>query len=430
MPTVNTNRSHVRLDLDFTDTDAPYALIQRIDAATGAPTVVRAHGQTTSIGSTAYANMYAGYRAVLYDVECPLDTAFYYTATAPSAALNANTNFSGGYIEPFNSAAPFAVSALAYSTAVQPTTGWYMTFHGDGSTGTPICSSELVPCTPGATITSSITYSTNATVTSGISMVFVDANGTGLSGFNDVASTNGARVATATGTAPANTAYVQLLILMQGTPPASTIMSITKATISSAAATATSGPVVVPSLGACWLKDPLRPANNVRVDFWFDPNPLCVPAEGVFFQSLDVETMPANSASFNVNNQAEPVIVSKRRSSDTSTLNLVSRTFADRDRLRALLTPGSPLLWQVPDEYGSPDRYLSVANATITRTLPDHRFPIRVFALPFSVTLAPAGPGQGVFGARWQDTSDVYATWSAVNAASITWTQVLDGVIG
>jgi hypothetical protein len=200
--------------------------------------------------------------------------------------------------------------------------------------------------------------------------------------------------------------------------------------LTNAVGTATSGGVSVPSLGACQLKDPLRPGSNVRVDFAFDPNPLCTPSEGVFFQSMDAESQSPNAAVFNVNNQAAPLAVSKVRSSITSTLTLVSRTFADRDRLDALLAPGSPVLFQVPAEYGITDRYLSVGAETKSRVLPDHRFPIRVFSLPFSAVSAPGGSMQGTVGARWSDTCNRFASWSAVNGAGLTWIQVLDGLAG
>ncbi len=123
-------------------------------------------------------------------------------------------------------------------------------------------------------------------------------------------------------------------------------------------------------------------------------------------------------------------MVSKVRSSVASTLTLVSRTFADRDRLNALLTPGSPLLFQVPEQYGVPDQYMSIAATAVGRVLPDHQFPIRVFSLPYAAVSAPGGPMQGTIGARWSDTCNRYANWAAVYSAGLTWIQVLDGAAG
>jgi hypothetical protein len=73
---------------------------------------------------------------------------------------------------------------------------------------------------------------------------------------------------------------------------------------------------------------------------------------------------------------------------------------------------------------------ISVGGTSEGRVLPDHRFPIRVFSLPFQAVSAPGGLMQGTVGARWQDTCNQFATWGAVNAAGLTWTQVLQGAAG
>jgi hypothetical protein len=122
--------------------------------------------------------------------------------------------------------------------------------------------------------------------------------------------------------------------------------------------------------------------------------------------------------------------VAKARQSRASTLTLVSRTLADRDRLIAMLAGGYPLLWQVPSEYGIPDAYLAVQNYQVVRVHPDVRFPIRVVPLPFVVERSPGGPMGGVPGARWADTCNRYATWGAATAASVTWTQAMQGALG
>jgi hypothetical protein len=424
--TADNAKSQVRLDLDFSDIDAPYALVNRVDPVTGATTQVRGHGSSTTIGGVAYAPMQAGYKAVLYDTEMPLDGAVYYTVTAPLVTLNANPTFSGGYTDPWYPTD--AAVTIRPTSSLSGTT--FLSFFTAGATATPTIRAEDIAATAGAAFTVTAVMSANVSqgVTLGIS--FRDAAGAILSSTSSSATVLAATTVTATATAPANTVSVQAFMTMTGTPAATTIVSASSVVVVSAAGSATSAGSLVQSLGASRLKDPLRPGNNVRIDFGFDPNPLCIPAEGIFWQSLDVEQQGANAATFNVNNQPEPVVVSKTRSSVTSTLTLVSRTFTDRDRLTALLAPGSPLLFQVPDEYGMPDRYLSVGADSIGRVLPDHRIPIRVFSLPHAVVSSPGGPMQGTVGARWQDTCTRYATWAAVNAAGLTWTQVLDGLAG
>lgn len=424
--TADNTKSHIRLDLDFSDIDAPYVLVNRVDPVTGATTAVRGHGSSTTIGGVAYAPMQAGYKATLYDVEAPLDAAVYYTATAPLATMNANPAFADGYADPWYPTDP-AVILRPNSTRSGAD---FLSFQTAGATVNPTIRAEDIPATPGAsfTVTASISANVSQGVTVGIS--FRDAAGAILSSTSSAATVLAATTVTATATAPANTVSVQAFVTMSGTPAATTIASISTITVVSAAGSATSGGATLLSLGAARLKDPLRPGRSVRVDFSFDPNPLCIPAEGIFWQSMADEEQAANAATFNINNQPEPVVVSKARSSISSTLTLVTRTFPDRDRLDLLLAPGSPLLFQAPDEYGVPDRNMSVGTATKSRVLPDHKFPLRVFSLPHQTVAAPGGPMEGTVGARWQDTCQRYATWGLVNAAGLTWTQVLQGLAG
>jgi hypothetical protein len=424
--TADNTKSHIRLDLDFSDIDAPYVLVNRVDPATGATAAVRGHGSSTTLGGVAYAPMQAGYKATLYDTEAPLDAAVYYTATAPLATLNVNSTFTDGYADPWYPTDP-AVILRPNSTRSGAD---FLSFQTAGATANPTIRAEDIAATPGASFTVTAVMSANVSqgVTVGIS--FRDAAGAILSSTSSAATVLAATTVTATAVAPALTVSSQAFVTMSGTPAATTIASISTITVVSAAGSATSGGVTLLSLGAARLKDPLRPGNNVRVDFSFDPNPLCVPAEGIFWQSMDTEDQAANSATFNINNQPEPVVVSKVRSSITSTLTLVSRTFPDRDRMDVLLAPGSPLLFQAPDEYGVPDRNMAIGTVSKGRVLPDHRFPIRVFSLPHQVVDAPGGPMQGVVGTRWQDTCNRYATWGLVNGAGITWTQVLQGLAG
>jgi hypothetical protein len=424
--TADSTRSQVRLDLDFSDIDAPYAYVLRVDPTTGATTPVRGHGTSTTIGSLPYVPMQAGYKAVLYDTEAPVDAGVYYTATAPSVTLNVNPTFVGNFTEPWYPTDP--------AVLIRPTSSVsgadFLSFQTAGATALPTIRAEDIAATPGASFTVTATLSANVSQAVSVGMSFRDASGALISSTTASGAVLAATTLSVNGAAPANTVSVQLLVSMTGTPAATTVVSISSITITNAAGSATSAGVVVPSLGAARLKDPLRPGNNVRVDFSFDPNPLCIPSEGIFWSSLDVEEQAANAATFNINNQPNPVVVSKARSSVTSTLVLVSRTFADRDRLDALLAPGSPLLFQVPDEYGLPDRYISVGSASKGRILPDHRIPIRVFSMPHAVVSSPGGPMQGTAGARWSDMCNRYASWGAVTTAGLTWTQVLDGAAG
>lgn len=423
--TADNAKAQVRLDLDFSDIDAPYAYVTRVDAITGQATPVRGHGSSTTIAGLAYTPMQAGYKAVLYDTEMPLDQAFYYAASAPLVTLNATSSFAGGYPDPWYADRSAVVTRVTsnFSGTVS------LSVIADGA-ATPRLTGELIPATPGAIFTFTVRMSASVSQSVQVGLNFRDASGANLGGPFSSYTVTGTATYTTVQTAPANTVHVQPFLVMAGTPAAGTTLSVYSAAVTSAAGSASSAGVTVASVGSCWLKDPLRPGANVRVDFAFDPNPQCTPTEGVFFQSMAEESRGANAATFNVNNQAAPLVVSKSRSSIASTLTLVSRTFADKDRLNVALDPGSPLLFQVPGEYGVPAQYLSIGTSVVSRVLPDHRFPIRVFQLPYVATAGPGGPMQGVVGTRWQDMCNRYATWGAVTAAGLTWTQVLDGLAG
>ena len=425
--TADNAKSQVRLDLDFSDIDAPYALVQRVEPITAATTTVRGHGASVTVLGIAYAPMYAGYKAVLYDTEMPLDSSFYYTATAPSGTLNVNTTFDGGFTDPWYAASTGITIRITTDTSGKN----YLSFFTGGGVANPTIRGEDIPATPGATFAIQVSAFISSANGVNIGLDYLDATGAVIGG---VTTGFGAPLTLTTlatsAVAPANTVAVRPFFQMQGTPGSGVTFSFASVVVFTAAGSATSGGIRVASLGACQFKDPLVPGNNVRVDFAWDPNPLCTPTEGVFWQSLDTEQYAANAAVFNINNQALAQVVSKERASPTSTLTLVSRTFADRDRLIALLQPGSPLLFQAPDQYGLPDRYLSVGADSISRVLPDHAIPIRVFSMPHTVCAAPGGPMQGTVGARWQDTCNRYATWAAVNSAGLTWIQVLDGLAG
>lgn len=430
MPTITATpdnaKSQVRLDLDFSDVCAPYVLVQRVDPITGAPTTVRGHGGSVTLNGVAYVPLYAGYKGVLYDTELPLDSNFYYTATAPAATLNANPDFEGGFTDPWYAAS----TGITIRTTTSAGGDDYLSFTTIGGITNPTIRAEDIPANPGATINIAVALVENVSFGIVIGIDFLDASGTVLSSASNSATPLTLTTVTATGVAPANTVAVRAFVIMSGTPGSNLVVSLSSVVVSNVAASATSGAAQVKSLGSCQFKDPLIPGNNVRVDFAWDPNPLCAPTEGVFWQSLDTEQYAANAAVFNINNQDVAQVVSKRRSAPTSTLTLVSRTFADRDRLITLLASGSALLFQAPDEYGLPDRYISVGANSVSRVLPDHRIPIRVFSMPHTVCAAPGGPMQGTVGARWGDLCNRYATWAAVNAAGLTWIQLLDGLAG
>lgn len=189
-----------------------------------------------------------------------------------------------------------------------------------------------------------------------------------------------------------------------------------------------SGDLMVGSSGWSMLRDPMRPCNDLHVGICWTPDPNCVPGRGVFFQRLEGEGYAANSMELRAFNSPRPASASRERSDAASTLVLVSRTFADRDALLEILRAGTPLLWQAPPEYGQPDRYIQVGDVGVTRYNEDHRYQPRTFTLPFLVEDRPEGPSQGICGARVMDLCDTYTSWAAMEAAQLSYQDLLLGL--
>lgn len=185
--------------------------------------------------------------------------------------------------------------------------------------------------------------------------------------------------------------------------------------------------LMVSSSGYNMLRDPMRPCNDVRVGLCWPPDPECRPGRGVYFARLEAESYASNSQTQQAFNAARPATASRERSDAASTLILVSRTFVDRDAVLDALKPGTPLLWQTAPEYGQPDRYIQVGDASVTRYHPDHRYQPRTITLPFYTVDRPEGPAQGICGARVKDLCDIYGTWGAMTTAGLSYQDILLG---
>lgn len=198
--------------------------------------------------------------------------------------------------------------------------------------------------------------------------------------------------------------------------------------------TAETPPSTMPSNGVFRLKDPVRPCHDQPVPLCFTQansadidGTFCVPGSGIFFASMSSEARASNSVLLGPVNAALPISVSRARRGVSSTLQVVTRTFDDRDAILTLNAPGSPLLLQGPTAYGIPQRYMAVATVDVDRGLSDHRFQVRVIDMPHVEVSRPAGPMQGPCGSQMDNLCDIYTTWQELENSGLTWEDLIRG---
>lgn len=197
----------------------------------------------------------------------------------------------------------------------------------------------------------------------------------------------------------------------------------------------TSNTVVIESGPDGWLKDPLRPYRDVKLDNCSVHSPQCLSTDAnVFFQYLATETYPSASGVFPIVDTARPNVIGQTRKDQQSTLGIVSRKLSDVTRIRQLLSPGTPLLLQLPSKYGWGietwgSDYAQVYDDTAQRLGTDMGRPYRAWALPFTASNAPVdvntggtgGDTIGVLGTLYRDSTGTGRTYAQSTALGRTY---------
>lgn len=216
----------------------------------------------------------------------------------------------------------------------------------------------------------------------------------------------------------------------QGIPPATTLFYVDQieATQPQDVTATACETVTVPGNGNFWLKSPLHPCDDVLVGIC---NPMledCDDDSRVTFANMPEDAYSPNTLLLQPVNRRRPIPVNRVRRDAEATLRLIAHDCDARDAILAANEPGDPLLWQAPATYCTPDRYISVGVVTESKISVDHREDFRLMALPHVVVDRPAGPADGVCGARIIDLCDIYTSWGALTIAGFDWTDLLLGL--
>jgi hypothetical protein len=223
-----------------------------------------------------------------------------------------------------------------------------------------------------------------------------------------------------------------LAILYDTEAPFDASLTYRTEALSGSALTATSSETILTAGGSIWLRDPLYPANDRKITLGTNaPLPECIPGEGIFWRGMDDESYLSQTVNITINDRARPTSLVYVRGPFSSALNLICRTFADRDLMWEILSNGTVLLLDLPAKYGYDRRYISVGDVTSTRASRNYARQWTLMSLPYVVEDAPAGLGFGVLGTRWTDlcvpNGGVYSTYADATAAGATWEKLLLG---
>lgn len=415
-------RGHVRLEIDWSShPHSTKCFVYRVQA-----------GQAKLIREGDLLPLSNG-RACVYDTEAPLDTLIRYRTVAP---MNANGDMQDSVEEWLDTTNTGTIGTVTQSGDffVPGRSNYSLKLAQVISSATLRAVSEFIPATVGTTYTATAQLMVPSVWTGGIGVqIFWYAGTTFLSASGSFGNLwPGAGIweaATASGAAPATTTQMRVAVGITGTPPQSgPALYAGEVYVTEAASTVETADLLLPAAGTGWWKDPLHPANNVRLLFEVDEGS-CPIDRAVAFLGIGDRQRPADSALLEVPDSPDGLGVYARRKSKRSSIRVASATYEDAAAIEALHASGAPLLLQLPPEYGEADFYALYADLTSGRVATDQRVTVQVHGASYAVSRPPVGTADGVAGTRYSDLTR-FSTFAAANAAGVTWFDALQGELG
>lgn len=434
MPTIATTsypaEAYVQVDVDWSDQPGvEYARVWRTVTATGVEELLRPYIAFNSRGDLLL-NCATG---TWWDTEPPLDTAVTYRTEAFDVATNKATNSS------FESGtAPWTVAGgtLAASGAFFHAGANSGLLTPNGTTFAPTVTQAAIPITPGKPVV----FSGWALTPQGWNAVrltlrwFSGATQLGATVTTPIEILDDGewRYLQLDATPPAGATTVTAAFEASGTPPGTTLFYLDQLEVGQFepnTATITSAPVTITPGFDFYLKDPANPCLDVQLTVCMPGPQSCSTTPGRMVQSYGpAEGYQPNTARLRPDNRPRPIPVSRPRADAEANLSIITRTFADRDALKALLATGRVLFFQAADPaFGVSDRYIDCGVETITRALADHRIQPRFFSIPHEVVDRIHDPMTGPCGIRVDDLCDIYSSWASITLAGLTYADLLAG---
>ncbi|MFI8942768.1 hypothetical protein [Streptomyces syringium] len=163
-------------------------------------------------------------------------------------------------------------------------------------------------------------------------------------------------------------------------------------------------------INLCWIKNPGQPQRNAQ---------FIVKAPPAWKRSI-------SQAAYRVRGRRHPVVLSDVRGGLEGDLVVWTRSDEEASALHWLLDSGDVLLWQIIPGVHETDRYVTVGEVGLPRTVPRADDEWREWTLPLTEVDMPVTVGvAGSAGRTWQDVLTGFATWQDVLDAYATWEDVL-----
>lgn len=163
---------------------------------------------------------------------------------------------------------------------------------------------------------------------------------------------------------------------------------------------------VTPAQTGTWLKNPLRPFLNTRVNV-------------VGFGEV---TRQSRSATFDVIGRTIPVAVTDLMSSRGTSYTIRTTSATAADTLDLMIAVGEVLFVQPPYQAAPPTMY--AVPGGITRSQVAQSSAVRLLSLA-AVEVARPDPSVAAVQSTWQTVVNTYATWQDLVNAKPTWSDVL-----
>lgn len=434
MPTITATtfpaEAYVRVDVSWADVPAvKYARVWRINTVTGEEVLLHPYVAFNAAGDLLL-NCSEG---VWWDTDPPLNTPVQYRTEAADVLTNlaANSSFETGTAPWIASNGTLAQSAtFAHSGA----NSGRLTPNGTSYTNTVSQSTIVVDQTKAVTASA---WALSAAGWNSVRMRVTFFNGVlqvGTIQYTPLEILDDAewRLLTLTATPPENTTVVTIAMEVTGTAPGANLFyfdQIELAQYQPVPAYALSAVVTITPGSPWYLKDTLNPCSDQVMARCMPGPQACIDTPGMMVQNhAQRQQYEARTKLLAAENRIHDVPLIKPRGDAETVLNIITRTFDDRDSLLGTLAPGTILLIQGPAEYGIPDRYISVLTIGVDAPLPDKRIQPRFFTLPYRTQDRPYGPMNGPCGARIDDLCDLYASWAALALTGLTWRQLIYGL--